>query len=142
MSKRLILHIGAEKTATTFIQNYFSVNRENYKEQGMLYPKTSFGEHAQFSLVAALHELDHGFGLEFAPKDREFSIESEWKPLIERLNKQKKFHTVLLSVEHFSSRLKEKGLEKLSELLGELIDYEIEIIHYFRRQDDFFSILV
>ncbi|GAA6135060.1 sulfotransferase domain-containing protein [Oceaniserpentilla sp. 4NH20-0058] len=139
MSKRLILHIGAEKTATTFIQNYMSVNRENYKEQGVLYPKTSFGEHAQFSLIAALHDIDHGFGLEFAPKGKAFSIESEWMPLINRLNKQSKFHTVLISAEHFSSRLKDKGLETLSEILGQLEGYEIEVIYYFRRQDDFFQ---
>lgn len=139
MSKRLILHIGAEKTATTYIQNYFSVNREAYRNTGVLYPKTSFGEHAQFSLIAALHEIDHGFGLEFAPQGKEYTIESEWKPLIERLNKQTRFHTVILSVEHFSSRLKEKGLEKLSEILTLLDGYEIEVIYYFRRQDDYFQ---
>lgn len=139
MSRRMILHIGAEKTATTYLQNFFSVNREAFEAHGLLYPRTRFAPHSQISLVAALHELDHGAGLEFGPRDVEFTVESEWMPLIESLNRQDRFDRVLLSVELFSSRLRSAGLAKLAELMSMLEGYDVQIVYYFRRQDAFFQ---
>lgn len=138
MSKKIIIHIGSEKTATTYIQNFLSVNRNTLLKTGVYYPKTSFGEHAQFSLVAALHEIDHGRPLEFSPPGN-YTIESEWHPLIDEFNSRSDVHTMLLSAEHFSSRLRDGGLKKLGEILSLMKDASVEILYYFRRQDDYFE---
>lgn len=137
--KKIILHIGSEKTGTTYLQNLLSANRDILLKSGIYYPEIGFSKTAHFSLVAALHEVDHGIPLEFAPQDKTYTIESEWMPLINELNSQKKAHTVILSAEHFSSRLRQKGLEKLKEILSQLNGYEISIIYYARSEDDFFE---
>ncbi len=138
MPKKIVLHIGSEKTGTTYLQNFCSLNRDKLLNEGVYYPKTNFGEHAQFSLVAALHELDHGKPLEFSPPG-EYTVESEWLPLIKECNTRTDIHTVVLSVEHFSSRLREKGLSELNRLLNLFEGYEVEVLYFFRRQDDYFE---
>ncbi|MBD1389790.1 hypothetical protein IC617_10160 [Neiella sp. HB171785] len=139
MKKQLVLHIGSEKTATTYLQRLLSSQRQNIENQGVLYPKIGFNEQAHFSLVAALHDLDHSQSLEFVPPGVKCTIESEWLPLLEMLTRQTDYHTVVLSAEHFSSRLGPNALYKLQSLLSALTDYSIKILYYVRRQDDFFE---
>ncbi|WP_430459483.1 hypothetical protein ACQUQU_09715 [Thalassolituus sp. LLYu03] len=139
MCKRVVLHIGSEKTATTFMQHFFSVNRDQLLRDGVYYPTSAFSKHAQFSLVSPLCELDSGRPLEFIPKDIPCDFNFEWTPLIREFNERSDFHTMLLSVEHFSSRLKHNGLAKLAELLGSLNADHIDIVYYFRRQDSYFQ---
>ena len=76
--KKLILHIGFEKTGTTYLQRFCKINREQLERQNIIYPKVGFSPLAQFSLVAPFHPIDNnGMRLEFAP-EREYSIEGEW----------------------------------------------------------------
>jgi len=135
--KKLIIHIGSENTDTQYIQNFLSSNRNKLLAQGIYYPDIGFNRSAQFSLVAAFHEIEHNRPLEFAPNQEKggYTIESEWLPLIREINSRDDINTIIVSSEHFSSRLRDKSILLLKDLLKSL-DATVEILYYFRRQDD------
>jgi hypothetical protein len=58
---RVLVHIGAPKTGTSFVQDVLWLNRESLAEQGILYPADRFDEH--FLAALDLMELQWG-GLE------------------------------------------------------------------------------
>ena len=51
MKKRLAIHIGSHKTATTFLQNSFAINQPVLDQLGILYPKAGriYGAHHQLA---------------------------------------------------------------------------------------------
>ncbi|MEP7089838.1 MAG: hypothetical protein ABI776_06975 [Nocardioidaceae bacterium] len=60
-SRRVLVHVGAPKTGTSFVQDVLWRNRESLAEQGILYPADRFDEH----FLAALDLLElHWGGLE------------------------------------------------------------------------------
>ena len=69
MKKKLTVHIGSHKTATTFLQNSFSINQPILDQLGILYPKAGriYGAHHQLAWSVrkqetqgeALLSLDH-----------------------------------------------------------------------------------
>ena len=59
--RRVILHVGAPKTGTSYVQDVLYLNRESLAEQGILYPADRFDEH--FLAALDLMELHWG-GLE------------------------------------------------------------------------------
>ena len=59
--KRVLVHVGAPKTGTSFVQDVLWLNRELLAEQGILYPADRFDEH--FLAALDLLELQWG-GLE------------------------------------------------------------------------------
>ena len=59
--QRVILHVGAPKTGTSYVQDVLYLNRESLAGQGILYPADRFDEH----FLAALDLMDlHWGGLE------------------------------------------------------------------------------
>jgi hypothetical protein len=58
---RVVVHVGAPKTGTSFVQDVLWLNRESLAEQGILYPAERFDEH--FLAALDLMELQWG-GLE------------------------------------------------------------------------------
>ncbi|NUR07343.1 MAG: hypothetical protein HOQ45_10055 [Nocardioidaceae bacterium] len=60
-SRRLLVHVGAPKTGTSFVQDVLWQNRERLAAQGVLYPAERFDEH--FLAALDLMELPWG-GLE------------------------------------------------------------------------------
>jgi hypothetical protein len=60
-SRRVLVHVGAPKTGTSFVQDVLWLNRESLAEQGILYPADRFDEH--FLAALDLMELHWG-GLE------------------------------------------------------------------------------
>jgi hypothetical protein len=58
---RVLVHVGAPKTGTSFVQDVLWLNRESLAEQGILYPADRFDEH--FLAALDLMELQWG-GLE------------------------------------------------------------------------------
>ncbi|WP_444888131.1 hypothetical protein [Microbulbifer sp. JMSA008] len=137
--KKLIIHIGTEKTGTTSIQHFCAENRLLLKEQGLIYPEVGFCDFAHFSLVAPFHSLDNGGReLEFAPK-KKYVAEKEWDR-IKKIFNGNSHAKVLISAEHFSSRLKHRGISALKETIGWLgEDIEVEIVIFVRRQDKYFQ---
>ena len=61
MARRVVLHVGAPKTGTSFVQDLLFRNRERLAEQGILYPADRFDAH--FLAALDLMELPWG-GLE------------------------------------------------------------------------------
>jgi hypothetical protein len=59
--RRVLVHVGAPKTGTSFVQDVLWLNRESLAEQGILYPAERFDEH--FLAALDLMELHWG-GLE------------------------------------------------------------------------------
>jgi hypothetical protein len=60
-TRRVLVHVGAPKTGTSFVQDVLWLNRESLAEQGILYPADRFDEH--FLAALDLMELPWG-GLE------------------------------------------------------------------------------
>jgi hypothetical protein len=59
--RRVLVHVGAPKTGTSFVQDVLWLNRESLAKQGILYPADRFDEH--FLAALDLMELHWG-GLE------------------------------------------------------------------------------
>lgn len=50
---KCFLHIGTEKTATTTIQSFLSLNRKRLREYGYFYPESiGFLNHSSLSIAA------------------------------------------------------------------------------------------
>ena len=60
-TNRVLVHVGAPKTGTSFVQDVLWLNRESLAEQGVLYPADRFDEH--FLAALDLMQLQWG-GLE------------------------------------------------------------------------------
>ncbi len=139
--KRCILHIGTEKTGSTAIQNYLINARQNLRGHGVLYPKSAGCHHSsQWEFVAAVHhqawkqDLGRTFGIEDAAGQTVFR-QQLISDLQAEFDQYPKTDTLVLSSEHFHSRLHGlKMIEALKELLEDWVEV-FEIIVYFRRQD-------
>lgn len=121
MNKTLFIHIGAHKTGTSAIQKFLSLNRENLKNNGYLYPHSG--------KRIAHHFVPHGL------QDRTVIYENP-KKLTERLvNEMKKSdqNTIILSSESFEL-LKKEETSRLKEIIPD--KFLVKIIYYVRRQDE------
>ena len=138
--KTCILHIGTEKTGTSAVQNFCLQNRKSLKKEGFYYP--SFGKGgSQWEFVTYAHEepwrnvdLKRTFGVE----DQD-SLEVYRNQFAERLKTEfsavKRCHTLIISSEHFHSRLHtHQSVERLKHLLSPWVE-EFKVLVWFRRQD-------
>ncbi|MBE7213944.1 hypothetical protein MK852_17105 [Shewanella benthica] len=132
---RVILHIGTEKTGTTSIQHFLSENRQQLLKHGVLYPHIGPRSDAHFDLVNALHPLDNnGRRMEFLPPVTH-DDDYYWNALSACIedNRDK---TIILSAEHFSSRLKNNALGYIRDFFDKL-DIKPEILIYLRPQEEY-----
>ena len=125
---RLILHIGANKTGTSAIQNYMLRNREYLLERGLLWPQTGLVGVAHYGLASWLgfsHELDRLGESELAKARHSFREEV----------KQSGAETVLVSCEHFM-------LDRDVGPVRAFFDgFEVEVIVVLRRHDSWWPSL-
>jgi hypothetical protein len=132
---RLVLHIGTEKTGTTSIQHFMSNNRQALLAHGVLYPHIGQRKDAHFDLVNSLHPLDNnGKYMEFLAPVSDTSLYL-WDKLAECI-KAHPDKTIVISAEHFSSRLRAKALAFMRDFFKQH-DIEPEIIIYLRPQADY-----
>ena len=137
---RAIVHVGVEKTGTTSIQAFLASNVEALHQQGFAYPRTC-GLPANLRLVVfskecrrcedlcRLIELDSADAREgfLATFPGALAAEIEALP--------RSVHTLILSSEHFFSRLNEPAeIERLRAVIAPLAERMIIMI-YLRRQD-------
>jgi hypothetical protein len=138
--KRIVVHIGTEKTGTTTIQGFLSLNRRELQQEGVLYPSFS-GKRggSQWGFVAAVHERPwkHGFGVNLGIVDRQ-SADAYCAQLISAVDheiRESCCHSLLISSEHFHSRLNSlNSIAKLKQFLGRWSD-DVRIVLFIRRQD-------
>lgn len=99
--RRLVVHIGLEKTGTTSFQRFCAENRAGLAEAGILYPRYRARRRANHAAVAAVyltHQVRDYSVVAFAPK-REAAVRA-----LKREIERSPAPCALLSAEHFSSR--------------------------------------
>lgn len=138
---RVILHIGTEKTGTKAIQHHLHKNRDRLAENGILYPKIEGSVHAsQWEFVAAVHDKpwmqDVGRHFGITNDDERTAFRDRLSIGLERqFNRHFDCRTLILSSEHFQSRLDiPSRISALRDYLSEWSD-NFQVVVYFRRQD-------
>ena len=128
----VLLHIGSEKTGTTYLQHLLQANANVLrKKYGLLYPTDSL-----LCQQGAHHPVAAAF---LAPERCDFIALSSRQPaaqLMEHLDHViARAHSdrVLLSAEHMSSRF---DRDAISELATHLSQHTVQVIFYVRRQDE------
>lgn len=133
---RCVLHIGTEKTGTTFIQNCLHRNVEALRKEGF-YVLKSFGAPNNWFIPAYFRQAPSDFwtwqGIRTqAEKDRFFQTFA--KDFERELRAAEGCHTFLITSEHFHSRLLVADeLRALKRFLSSYFD-EIIVLCYFREQ--------
>lgn len=128
----VVLHIGSEKTGTTYLQYTLHANASLLrKKYGVLYPTDS---------LLCQQGAHHPVAAAFLPSEqRDFISPSSQRPaalMMNHLNSviaRTRSECVLLSAEHMSSRFDRAAI---SELAGYLSQHSVHVILYARRQDE------
>jgi hypothetical protein len=136
---RLILHIGTEKTGTTAVQNFLYKNRDILLQNrvGLLDSIDYPNNRKLYAYCLPEDEFDDYFwdlNIRDVDAKRQYfkNFEQELEDEISNLEQQ--VETVIISSEHFHSRLKEnQSIEKLKSVLEKFFD-EISVVCYFREQ--------
>lgn len=143
--KRAVIHIGTPKTGSTTIQNLLFANRDILQERGVLFPGC-IGQknHKNLCVACAPNSMTVAgmrgeLGLQSEQDCTAFiqNLLSDFKQEVS----ETKHDVLVLSSEHFSSRL--STVEHISRLKYIMVGlgYAPEIIVYFRRQDKLISSL-
>lgn len=146
-SRRAIVHAGLEKTGTTTIQDFLSLNRNALALQGFWVP-TTLGTDSHVKLCGLAQSAPPKFptmwnilGITDQASHRRFveTTASDFHQEIEALDPS--IHTVLFSNEHLHSNL--ITAEEITNLRRVLEPYfsSISILFYLRRQDKIASSL-
>jgi hypothetical protein len=120
MKRRIIFHIGLEKTGTDSFQRFCKNNRTLLSKYGVLYPMRSlaFAKYNHRPLVACYLPYDD-FGISKSRETRASVIQS----LMTEINTNIA-DTILISAEHFSSRFTEL---EIFQLASDFSDYDCKI---------------
>ena len=132
MSKRVILHIGGEKTGTTTLQLFLARNSQQLQKAGYYYPsdrkKAYFGGYAHFPVAACLIKEE----VDFISEEKRLTLPLVLDSLANDIKESDK--AVILSCEHFSSRLHNREpIVKLRDAIG---TEDTNIVCYIREPSD------
>ena len=132
-----IIHIGTEKTGTTFLQNWLYENGRRLQKQGVSLTRTA-GYPNNRKLVAFLQEnLDdyHAENRISGQADRDQFFEGFKDQFITEIKTlSQRYNAVILTSEHFHSRFRtQSSITKLRDLLAPYFS-EFRIVCYFREQ--------
>lgn len=120
MKKRLVLHIGSHKTATSFLQSSFLASPEVLSGLGVLYPLTGRAYGGHFKLCWALKDPD------FA--GRTLLDIPVWSDLVAEIDTSP-HATALISAESFGWGTDVSRLGVLAK------HYDVQVIYYLRSPD-------
>lgn len=135
--KTLYIHIGTSKTGTTTIQTYCGINREQLKSKGVLFPimpyhydRITKNRNGHF-LYANIYEN----GVRNKEKEEQV-LKQELDYIVDCF---KDYDNVLLSEESiwWATATRRKGLWKYLQEHSQQNNYQVKIIVYLRRQDQF-----
>lgn len=121
--KKLYLHIGSHKTATTFLQSSFAQNRPILNELGILYPDAGRIYEAHFKLTWALKD----------PTRKLLPLGElvEWAALFEEIDAAPQDVIVISSEEFSFGHRNEPRLAALADR------YDVRVIYYLRSTDSY-----
>jgi hypothetical protein len=141
---KCFLHIGTPKTATTTIQKFLDLNRENLLQRGFVYTKSA-GKVNNRSLPITAYNLDRfddrmkrlkiNSGNELI--DFQKKVINDLRTEISDLTKGLPNYKIIFSSEHIQLRL--TTIEEITRLKGILFDLgldDISVIVYLRKQSD------
>lgn len=135
--KTLYIHVGTSKTGTTTIQTYCGINREQLKSKGVLFPimpyhydRITKNRNGHF-LYANIYEN----GVRNKEKEEQV-LKQELDYIVDCF---KEYDNVLLSEESiwWATATRRKGLWKYLQEHSQQNNYQVKIIVYLRRQDQF-----
>lgn len=135
--KTLYIHIGTSKTGTTTIQTYCGINREQLKSKGVLFPimpyhydRITENRNGHF-LYANIYEN----GVRNKEKEEQV-LKQELDYIVDCF---KDYDNVLLSEESiwWATATRRKSLWKYLQEHSQQNNYQVKIIVYLRRQDQF-----
>lgn len=131
--RRVMLHIGTEKTGSTAIQSFLASNREALAQQGYLYSRipnaTNHTAMVAFA-VDAEKDLDLHRHNKVTPATQSAFREEVSRQLSSELDSG---HIVTISNEHLSSKANDSvEIERVATLFAEL-GAEVDVIIYLRR---------
>lgn len=135
--KTLYIHIGTSKTGTTTIQTYCGINREQLKSKGVLFPimpyhydRITKNRNGHF-LYANIYEN----GVRNKEKEKQV-LKQELDYIVDCF---KDYDNILLSEESiwWATATRRKGLWKYLQEHSQQNNYQVKIIVYLRRQDQF-----
>jgi hypothetical protein len=128
----VILHIGSEKTGTTYLQQLLQANANVLRRKyGLLYPTDGL-----LCQQGAHHPVAAAF---LAPEQCDFIALSSRQPAallmghLEYVIARSHSGRVLLSAEHMSSRFDRAAIGELAAYLSQ---HTVQVVFYVRRQDD------
>ena len=132
--KRIILHIGFEKTGSKSIQDFCSKNMQLLNDNGLfflndIYHKLVFAT-THWPLAAAFADSSA-----FVPATKRIAPD-EAANLIREVAESTPLQTLVFSAEPLSSVLLSEN--NISALKHALSDFDVKIVAYIRRQDKFF----
>ena len=140
--KTVYLHIGTEKTGTTTLQRFFSVNKDALLKMGYYYPNEKGNNHTFLATYAAENiEKVKDLLIYQNIKDNisHEGFRKEIESYLTRIvtNRKKKKENIVFSNEHISARLQTiKEIITLKKLFDQF-DFDTKIIIYLRRQDEY-----
>lgn len=121
----LLVHLGAPKTGTTSIQTKLDSETFNLAQHGWIYPK--YGRSKQ--VPAAHHNLAYECDGKLTTKSRFDPVLGSWSSVLEEIEKSCLDGIISSEALYFMGA---QGIENLSRIL---MDYNTELVFYFRRQD-------
>ncbi|WP_077329091.1 hypothetical protein [Virgibacillus siamensis] len=133
MKKTLYIHIGSAKTATSSIQESFYQNKEYLKDRGLLYPVSP-----TFPKMTAQHDISFSVVGKICGWLNKPEIHSSREPVEKLLNRIRKTdcEKVLISSETFFDVY--KTIDELKLLKDAFDDFDVKVVIYLRRYDDYF----
>lgn len=135
--RRLVIHIGTEKTGTTSLQHFFYLNEPALATAGVaLLHTVDEPNNRKVATYAFMRHMHEAYDLDVVrlggPQWRE-KLRADVRNEIEHLPAH--IHTVLLTSEHLHSRLHSRDeVSRVAEMFKGLFD-RIEVLVYLRRQD-------
>lgn len=138
---KIVLHVGTEKTGTTTLQKVLFDNKRNLIKNGVCYFNAEDEINSRHVAAACIGDQVRDDYLDplgiSTPKSRQEFRKKIWSQLDETVaSLPDNAHTLLISSEHFHSRLTEVGMIKY--LKSWLTPYasSFEVVCYLRRQVD------
>lgn len=139
--ERCVLHIGTEKTGTSTIQHFLTVNREALIRDGVIYPaSTGKNGGTQWGFVACADYkswiTDVGVALDINSAADQEAYKDEFRAnLLREFEAAPEANVLIISSEHLHSRLTKRDvIARLKAFLETWVE-RFEIVLYLRRQD-------
>lgn len=132
--KTLYLHIGLNKTGSTFVQRCLKHNEERLAKRGFLYPCKRRAPYFQRGQHVPLAAALTGLPVYWLNKAKSRRLDSALPVFLEEA-KAFEGQNIIVSSEAFGSKnVTEEIVERMKDLL---VDFEVKVLVYLRRQDDY-----